>query len=105
MKQRTDFRSQDNPRSKEELLAELAQKRESGEIAQNDYNTNGLLWLIELDQPLKASDLQNQALVMTRDEFEAIGPFDVVLPNGERTTLDSDNFSGEILIIYPENLG
>lgn len=95
----------DQPRSTEERFAELAALRESGEIAEEDYNTNLLLWFIELDAPLTAADLQNCALVMTRAEFKTIGSFDIVLPNGERTTLDSENFSDEILIIYPKDLG
>lgn len=98
----------ENPR-KAAKLAELARRRESGEIAAENFNTNDLLWFIEDNIPLTSADLRkngNQALVLTSDEFEELGLFDVILKDGTQTTLDPDDFpKDDVLIIYPEDLG
>lgn len=91
---------------KAKRLAELRRRRESGEVSREDYNTNELQWLIADDEPLTATDLGDECLVLTPEEFQNIGLFDVLRSNGERMTLDPDDFpKDDILIIYPSDLG
>lgn len=88
---------------------ELARRREAKEVGELDFNTNTLQSLMAYgDMPLTREELEreNAALVLTPEEFQAIGPFDVILATGERTTLDPDDLSpDDILVLYPRDLG
>ena len=94
--------------TKEQKLAELVRRRESGEIGPEDFNTNQLQWLIAEDTTLTRRNLENanSALVISSDEFQRIGPFNVILAGNEHITLDPDDFPpDDVLILYPWDLG
>jgi len=89
-----------------EKFLELARRRESGEISPINYNIMGLFLLMERGAALTASELENMPLVLDYEEFEQLGALDIILPNGESTTLLPDDYpTGHTLIIFPWDLG
>jgi hypothetical protein len=87
-------------------LKELQRRRESGEIAAENFNF-AQWWVNHADNPiLGKKDLGREALVLTSDEFEQLGILEIVLPSGEICSLDFDDLKAQDgLIIFPEELG
>ena len=91
--------------NKQEGLRLLAKKRENGEINQELFDL--INWLNYSDgRALTKIDLGNQAIVLLPEEFQDIGILTIRLPSGKELDLDADDFpSGDVLIIYPNDLG
>lgn len=80
--------------------------REDGELPQDRYDIVGLFLLMGEGRPLTAAELGGATLVLEYEEFEQLGFLDIVLPNGETTTLLPEDYSpGHTLTIFPRDLG
>jgi hypothetical protein len=88
-------------------LKELQRRRESGEIADEDFNF--IQWWVnhsENPRPLEKADIGREALVLSYEEFEQIGFLDIILPSGEICLLYFHDLKAQDgLIIFPEELG
>ncbi|MEK7143171.1 MAG: hypothetical protein AAB785_03115 [Patescibacteria group bacterium] len=91
-------------RNKKELTFQI----EVGVLDPHYFENNYLEYLQQEDLPLTRDDLGNQAVVITKEEFDKLGFLDMMLPDGEIMTFDSDDLDYEPddpLIIFPEGLG
>lgn len=86
-------------------LEKLRRRREAGEISQTDFDLNTLDYLVGDNTPLTRAELGNEALVLTRADFIQLGGLTITCKNGKTYELDPDNFFGEVLIIFPDDLG
>ncbi len=84
----------------------LQERRESGEISPHDFDLNVVYNCIEAGFPVRRSDLQNQALVLSRQNIDQLGGYvDVVMANGHTTRIDLDNMTEPVIVFFPEDLG
>lgn len=95
---------------KEKKRAELAERREKGEISPFDLDLNLVCELNQYDQPLTRKDMQHesgeQALVLTRDDFDVIGCLDFILVSGKRMVIEPESLSpDDVLIVYLHEVG
>jgi hypothetical protein len=88
--------------------AELARRKEAGELDELDYEIYQLGYLQELGQPLTRKDLGRQALVLTQEGLKTLGYLDILRPDGNILTIDPEVTGYEpddLHIIFPEELG
>lgn len=78
--------------------------REQGQLSPHDYDLNELAMLQEAGASLTKKDLGNQALVLSRSEFEQFSYIDVVLNNGEDIRIDADSMKDSEFILFPDDL-
>lgn len=92
----------------EKNLAELARRREAGEIDEKDYDLEELVYYQGLGTPLDRKDLGNRAVVIAQKDLEKLGGLKIVLPDGKTTIIDPEVTGygpGDKLVIFPEDLG
>jgi hypothetical protein len=95
---------------KAKKLAELSAKRESKEISPYDFDLNFIFQLNEAGFPLTRRDMLhetgNQALVLTRNDFETLGCLDFIHVSGERMVIEPESLDpNDVFILYPDELG
>lgn len=91
---------------KERKLQKLRERRESGTLDPYDLDLNFLFQLQQAGDPLTRNDLKNQAVVLTREDFDQLGSMEILLANGESIVIDSESLpEDDVLIMYPEDLG
>ncbi len=91
---------------KERKLQKLRERRESGTLDPYDLDLNFLFQLQQAGDPLTRNDLKNQAVVLTREDFDQLGSMEILLANGESMVIDSESLpEDDVLIMYPEDLG
>jgi hypothetical protein len=91
-------------------MRKIAKLRESREISPHDMDLNFLWQLNQSDRPLTrqhlAHETGNQAVILTKEDFDALGCIDFIHSSGERMIIDSDCLpEGNIFVLYPEDLG
>lgn len=89
-------------------LLELQRLRETGEIAQNNFDIEILFRLVDSGQPIRRKDVGDQAIVLSQVEFSQLGAFEITLQSGEEICIDPDDFSenpNDKLVIFPQDLG
>lgn len=91
-------------------LAALAAKRESKEISEYDFDLNFLFQLNEAEMPLGRKDMRHesgeQAVVLTKEEFDVLGFIDFIHSSGERMVIGSESLDdGDVFILYPHEVG
>lgn len=96
--------------STEEMLRELSRRREAKELSSHDFDLNFIFQLNQIGAPLTRRDLDHttgiQAVVVTRDDLEALGGLDFIHYSGERRLIDPESLQkGSVLVLYPEDLG
>ena len=96
--------------SREEKLCELERHREAKEVSPHDFDLNFIFQLNQIDAPLTRRDLNHetgtQAVVLSREDMEALGCLDFIHRSGERMLTEPESLSeGDVLILYPEDLG
>lgn len=74
-------------------------------ISPHDCDPNFLFQLQQAEMPLSRNDLQNQPVVLTREELDTLGYIDIVLANGEEVRVEAASLNDEILILFPDELG
>jgi hypothetical protein len=92
----------------EKNRAELARRREAGELDKFDYEVIHLWYLRQDNRPVTRKELGNKAIAITQAELEQLGGLDMILANGERIIIDPEDTGYEPedpLIIFPEELG
>lgn len=99
-----------SPSPKEKKLQELSNRRESGALSPHDFDLNFIFQLNQANAPLTRRDLAhetgNQAVVLTRADFEALGCLDFIHSSGERMLIEPESLGeDDVLILYPEDLG
>lgn len=95
---------------KEKKLRGLSDRREANEISPYDFDLNFVFQLNQIDAPLTRRDLNHetgvQAVVLTREDLEALGCLDFIHSSGERMLIEPESLrEGDVLILYPEDLG
>lgn len=96
--------------STEEMLRELSCRREAGELSPHNFDLNFIFQLNQIGAPLTRRDLNHktgtQAVVVTRDDLEALGCLDFIHYSGERMLIGPESLQKDsILVLYPEDLG
>jgi|WetSurMetagenome_2_1015567.scaffolds.fasta_scaffold87817_4 hypothetical protein len=89
-------------------LKKLVAHIESGELDSANYEYDMVNEFVNHEGPFERTDLERgrQAIILMHGEFEGCGGLEIVLSNGDITTLDPDDFPlDDILIIYPWDLG
>lgn len=92
----------------EKQLQELARRREAGELAPYDYEVNYIWYLQQMGEPVTRKDVQNHAILIRPEEFEALGFLEFINAAGEKMIIGftDENFDlNNPLIIFPEELG
>lgn len=95
---------------KEQKLRELSAKREAKELSPFDFDLNYIYQLNEAGLPLTRKDMLhetgNQALVLTREDFEVLGCLDFIHVSGERMLIEAESLDpNDVFILYPHELG
>jgi hypothetical protein len=79
--------------------------RESGELSPHDFDLNELALFLENDVPLTGSDLRNQAVALSRGDFESLGGvMRIIYKNGEEIIFEAESMTNPVLIIFPQDL-
>lgn len=96
--------------SSAEQLAELQRRRAAGELSPYDFDLNFLFMLNEADGALKRADLDHstgvQAVVLSKDDFDALGAITFIHAKHGEMTIGSDSLAeGGTLVIFPEEVG
>ncbi|MBI2117667.1 hypothetical protein HYT95_02095 [Candidatus Peregrinibacteria bacterium] len=96
--------------SYEEKLRWLARRREAHEISPHDFDLNFIFQLNQVNAPLTRRDLNHetgtQAVVLNREDMDALGCLDFIHRSGERMLIEPESLAeGDVLILYPEDLG
>jgi hypothetical protein len=83
----------------------LKEMRESGELSPHDFDLNELALFLENDVPLTGSDLRNQAVALSRGDFESLGGvMRIIYKNGEEIIFEAESMTNPVLIIFPQDL-
>ncbi len=95
---------------KEQKLGVLSAKRESKELSPYDFDLNYIYQLNEAGLPLTRKDMLhetgNQALVLTREDFEVLGCLDFIHASGERMVIEAESLDPkDVFILYPHEVG
>ena len=95
---------------KEQKLKELAAKREAKELSPYDFDLNFIFRLNESGLPLTRKDMLhetgNQALVLTREDFEILGCLDFIHASGERMLIEPESLDpNDVFVLYPHEVG
>ena len=95
---------------KEKKLKELSDRREAKELSPHDFDLNFIFQLNEAGLPLTRKDMAhktgNQALVLTREDFDILGCLDFIHVSGERMVIEAECLDpDDIFILYPHEVG
>ena len=95
---------------KEQKLKELSAMREANELSPYDFDLNYIFQLNEAGLPLTRNDLLhetgNQALILSREDFETLGCLDFIHVSGERMLIEPESLDpNDVFILYPHEVG
>lgn len=104
---------EETPEQKRKKAIQKNREKLAGLIADKvleptNYDLIELSKLREKGRPLSKKELGNRALVMSRQDLEALGFLEIVLGSGEKIVIDPEDtgFDDEdALIVFPEDLG
>ena len=95
---------------RKQKFQEISSRREAKEISPFDFDLNFIFQLNEAGMPLTRKDMQHetggQAVVLTRQDFDALGCLDFIHSSGERLLIEPESLDpNDVLILYPDEVG
>ena len=98
------------PVRKDRKLRQLAAKREANELSEHAVDLNVVFQLNVAGLPLTRRDMVHetgdQALVLTRQDFDVLGSLDFIHASGERMVIEAESLDpDDVFILYPDEVG
>ncbi len=87
---------------KAEKLRRLAEHREAIEVSEHDLDLNLLFQLNNVNLPLTRREMNNEAVVVTREDLETLRGLDFIHVSGQRMKIEPEYLNpNDVLILYP----